>query len=167
MGFLDSFLVLGLFFVGLPVAWAIGWVLQRITGVRFLGRLPIILVLAAAMFGVPLSLRFAGVQTMARVVDHRERVDLARRDGAWTTSQWLNVRFLPNDARRADRTTLAGSGDSVTLQLRSTAAMYDRTPVGASVPVTYLSFRPSIATLSERTMGDLWREALAIGGVAP
>jgi hypothetical protein len=167
MGFLDSFLVLGLFFVGLPIAWAIGWVLQKITGIGLLGRLPIILVLIALPFGVPLALRFAGVPTTARVVDHGERVDLARRDGAWTTSQWLNVRFLPSKARRADRTTLGDSGDSVTLQLRSTAAMYDRTPVGASVPVTYLSFRPSIATLSERTMGDLWREAIAIGGVAP
>ncbi|HEV7992845.1 MAG TPA: DUF3592 domain-containing protein [Gemmatimonadaceae bacterium] len=167
MGFVDSFIVLGLFLVGLPVAWAIGWVLEKITGVGFLGRLPIFLVLIAVLFGVPLSLRLAGVPTMARVVDHGERVDLARRDGAWSTSQWLKVRFLPENARRADRTTRDDGGDSLTLQLRSTAAMYDRTPVGASVPVTYVSFRPSIAKLSERTLGDLWREMLAIGGVLP
>ena len=157
MGFLDSFLVLGLFFVGLPVAWAVGWVLEKITGIAFLGRLPIFLVLIALLVGVPLSLRLAGVPTMARVVDHGERVDLARRDGAWTTSQWLKVRFLPANARRADPTMATGESDSVTLQLRSTAAMYDRTAVGTSVPVTYVSFRPSIAKLSERTMGDLWR----------
>lgn len=62
---------------------------------------------------------------------------------------------------------LEGEADSVTFQLRGTAAMYDRIPVGASVPVTYVSFRPSIARLSERTMSDLWREMLAIGGVPP
>jgi hypothetical protein len=167
MGFLDSFLVLGLFFVGLPAAWAIGWVLEKITGISLLGRLPIILVLISVLFGVPLSLRLAGVPTMARVVDHGERVDLARRDGAWTTSQWLKVRFLPASSRRADPTMLDAQTDSVTLQLRSTAAMYDRVPVGASVPVTYVSFRPSIAKLSERTMSDLWREVLEIGGAAP
>src|SRR4051794_17923640 len=132
MGFVDSFILLGLFLVGLPLAWAIGWVLQRVTGIAFLGRLPIIVVLIALLFGVPLSLRLAGVPTMARVVDHGERIDLARRDGAWTTSQWLKVRFLPANARRADRTMRDGETDSVTLQLRSTAAMYDRVPIGAS-----------------------------------
>ena len=167
MGFLDSFLALGLFLVGLPVAWAIGWVLQKITGVALLGRLPIIVVLIALLFGVPLALRFAGVPTTARVVEHGERVDLARRDGAWTTSQWLRVRFKPANARGADPTMRDDASDSVTLQLRSTAAMYDRIPVGATVPVTYVSFRPSIARLSERTMSDLWREMLAIGGVLP
>jgi hypothetical protein len=167
MGFLDSFIALGLFLVGLPVAWAIGWVLEKLTGIRFLGRLPIILVLIALLFGVPLALRFAGVPATARVVEHGERVDLSRRDGAWTTSQWLRVRFRPANARRADPTMRDDASDSVTLQLRSTAAMYDRVPVGASVPVTYVSFRPSIATLSERTMSDLWREMLAIGGVVP
>jgi hypothetical protein len=167
MGFVDSFIVLGLFLVGLPIAWAIGWLLKRITGIGLLGRLPIFLVLLALLFGVPLSLRLAGVPTTARVVDHGERTDLARRDGAWTTSQWLKVRFHPANARRADRTTRDDGADSITLQLRSTAAMYDRTPIGASVPVTYVSFRPSIAKLSERTMGDLGREALAIGGVLP
>jgi hypothetical protein len=167
MGFLDSFLVLGVFLVGLPVAGVIGWALQKMTGSRLLGRLPVILVLVASLFGVPLSLRFAGAPAMARVVERGERVDLARRDGAWTTSQWLRVRFRPANARRADGTTRDDEADSVTIRLRSTAAMYDHTPVGANVPVTYVSFRPSIAKLSDRTMGDLWREMLAIGGVAP
>lgn len=133
MGFLDSFIVLGLFFVGLPLAWAVGWMLEKITGISFLGRLPIILVLVAVLFGVPLSLRLAGVRTMARVVEHSERVDLGRVDGAWTTSQWLRVRFLPAHARRADPTMLDRQTDSVTLQLRSTAAMYDRVLVFSRV----------------------------------
>ena len=167
MGFLESFILLGLFFVGLPVAWAVGWVLEKITGISFLGRLPIFIVLIALLFGIPLSLRFAGVPTMARVVDHSERVDLARMDRSWTVSQWLRVRFLPTNARRADPTMLDRQTDSVTLQLRSTAAMYDGIPVGAIVPVTYVSFRPSIAKLSQRTMSDLWRELLAVGGMAP
>ena len=100
MGFLDSFLVLGVFLVGLPVAGVIGWALQKMTGSRLLGRLPVVLVLLASLFGVPLSLRFAGAPAMARVVERGERVDLARRDGAWTTSQWLRVRFRPANARR-------------------------------------------------------------------
>lgn len=167
MGFLDAFIVLGLFFVGLPVAGALGWALGRITGSRLLARLPVFAVLIAVVFGVPLSLRLAGVATSGRVVAHHERVELARIDGAWMTSQWLRVRFVPAHAGLADPTMRDPSSDSVTLELRSTAAMYDRTPVGATVPVTYVSFRPSLAKLTERTTGDLCQELFAIGGVRP
>ncbi len=164
MGFIDSFLLLGLFFVGLPVAAAVGWVLEKLFRVSWLGRLPIVLVLLTTLFGVPLALRVAGVPATARVVARDERVKLAWRDGAWTTSQWLRVRFLPAHAGRADP-VMRDRTDSVTLALRSTATMYDRTPVGATVPVTYVSFRPSIAKLSERTLGDLVREMLAVAGL--
>ena len=164
MGFIDSFLLLGIFFVGLPVAAAVGWVLEKLFRSPFLGRLPILAVLVVSLFGVPLALRVAGVPTTARVIGHDERVTLASRDGSWTTSQWLRVRFLPAHAGRADP-VMRDRSDSLTLELRSTAAMYDSTPVGAAVPVTYVSFRPSIARLTERTFDDLRREALAIGGV--
>lgn len=166
MGLIDSFLLLGLFLVGLPVAGALGWALEKVFRVGWLGRLPVLLVLVATLAGVPLALHFDGVPTVGRVVGRDERVKLSWRDGGWFSTQSLRVRFRPAHPERADPVMRAPHTDSVTLALRSTAVMFDRTPVGAIVPVTYVGFRPSIAKLSERTLGDLAREALAIGGVA-
>lgn len=167
MGFFDAFALVGLFLIGLPVAMAVGWLLEKLFGIAWLGRLPILAALLLAVAGVPLALRVAGRGAEGRVLDRQERLTISWRDGSWSSSQSVQVRFQPLHPERADPTTRDEASGAVTLWLRSTAEAFDRTAVGATVPVTYVAFRPSVAKLSDRTLGDLGRELLAIGHAPP
>ena len=163
MGFFDAFALVGLFLIGVPVAMAIGWLLEKLFGVAWLGRLPILAALLLAIAGVPLALHVAGQRAEGRVLDRQERLTISWRNGSWSSSQLLQVRFQPLHSERADPTTRDEASGAVTLWLPSTAEAFDRTALGATVPVTYVAFRPSVANLSDRTLGDFGRELLGVG----
>ncbi|HEY0778206.1 MAG TPA: hypothetical protein VGD56_09595 [Gemmatirosa sp.] len=166
MGFIDAFVLVGLFFVGLPLAALLGWVMRAVFRTRRFSAVPALLVLATIVAGAPLALRVAGVQTDARVVDRDERVQVDPRDGSWASTPRLHVRFRPPDARRADPLSRSFAPGSVDAGVAVNADEFDRTPIGAMVPVTYVSFRPSIAKLSDRTVRDFWRDILSVGGMS-
>ena len=163
MGFLDAFALLALLVLGLPVAVGLGWLLEKIFRVRWVRPVPFLLLLAVVVAGVPLALRVAGAPAEGRVLARDERVHVNARDGGWWSARRLQVRYAPARPRLADPTSQTAAHDSVTANLPASAATYDRTPVGAVVPVTYVAFRPSLAKLADRTLGDTWRELLAAG----
>lgn len=166
MGLIDASVLLGILFVGVPAALVVGALLAKVFHLAWLRALPVVLVLGTAVAGVPVALRVAGVRTEGRVVARDERVTISWRTAGWASDQWVEVRYRPSDLRRADPTTpgLGEAGDSLTERMRITEAAFDRTPVGALVPVTYVAFRPELAQLTDRTLGDLGRETLATGG---
>ena len=164
MGLVDAAVVIGILIVGVPASIVVGALLARLFGVAWLRAVPFLLVLGAVVFGVPVALRVAGVQTEGRVVAREERVDISWRTSGWSSDQWVTVRYRPLDIGRADPTTPGLAGDSLTADMRISAAEFDRTPVGATVPVTYVAFRPNLAKVTDRTLGDVWRDTLATGG---
>ena len=166
MGFIDGFILLALLAVGIPVAGVLGWLIRTVFRTSRFSALPLLIVLATVVAGAPLALRMAGVQTDARVDGRDERVHVDSREGGWASESFLSVRFRPTDARRADPSSRPSRGDSVDAVVTVGAAEFDRTPVGALVPVTYVSWRPSIAKLADRTVGDFWRDLLGVGGMA-
>ena len=164
MGLVDAAVLIGMLVVGVPAAIVVGALLARLFRAAWLRAVPFLVVLGAVVFGVPLALRVAGVQTEGRVVAREERVDISWRTSGWSSDQWVTVRYRPLDIGRADPTTPGRAGDSLTAHLRISAAAFDHTPVGATVPVTYVAFRPNLAKITDRTLGDVWRETLATGG---
>lgn len=164
MGLVDTFILLGLFLVGVPLAGALGWLLRTVFRTNRLSGLPVLIVLVTIVAGAPLALRVAGVPTDARVVS-RDELIRTNRDGSWMSIRTLHVRFRPTDATRADPTSREVNTDSVNVGVRAGEDEFDHAAVGALVPVTYVALRPSIAKLADRTIGDFWGEVLAIGGI--
>ena len=162
MGFVDAFLLIGLFLAALPVAIGVGFVCRRILHApRLAGCLPP-LVLLTALFALPLSLRVAGVHGTARVAERRESVKVFGYTGSSFNSYNLVLHFSPAGASLADATSRIVSTDSLTLSTNTTRDVFDRTRVGDTVDVVYLPFRPSIGKLADRSLLDLVRAMLAI-----
>jgi hypothetical protein len=160
MGFIDSFALFGLFLVGLPVAWLLGWLLAKIFRAPGLARLTPALLLAVVVAAYPLALRFFGEPGRGRVVDRHETVRVSSRGGSVTHRYRFDVRYLPRRPERADVTARDPGSDSVTISMAASRAMFDGTPVGAILPVRYVSFRPSLAKLDQHTLGDIAREVM-------
>ncbi len=166
MGLVDSFLLLGVFFLGLPVAAVVGTLLGRLLHVPRLGGCLPGLVLLTVLFGVPLSLRVAGMHGTARVAERRESVRVLGYTGSSFNTYNLVLHFSPPGVSLADATTRITSGDSLRLSARTTRDVFDRTKVGDVVDIVYLPFRPSIGKLADRSFLDLLREAMAVTEIA-
>ena len=123
MGLIDAFVLVGLFFVGLPLAGAVGWLMRTVFRTRRFSALPLLIVLATIVAGAPLALRIAGVQTDARVVGRDERVRVNPRDGGWASEPRLHVLTVEvaDPGRAASFLTLQG-------------VVFHRTAEGALVP---------------------------------
>ena len=155
MGFVDAFLLIGLFLAALPIAIGVGFVCRRILHApRLAGCLPP-LVLLTALFAVPLALRVAGVHGTARVAERRESVKVFGYTGSSFITYNLVLHFRPAGASLADATSRIVSTDSLTLGANATRDVFDRTRVGDVVDVVYLPFRPSIGKLADRSFLDL------------
>lgn len=166
MGLVDGFLLLGVFFLGLPVAAVVGALLGRLLHLpRLAGCLPG-LVLLTVLFGVPLSLRVAGVHGTAQVAERRESVKVLGYTGSSFNTYSLVLHFRPPGMSLADATTRITSGDSLRLSAKTTRDVFDRTTVGDVVDIVYLPFRPSIGKLADRSLLDLFREMLAVTEIA-
>jgi hypothetical protein len=166
MGLVDGFLLLGLFFVGLPLAAVVGRVLGKLLHVpRLAGCLPA-LVLLAILFGVPVSLRVAGARGSARVAEKKESVHVFGYTGSSTHRYDLVLHFSPDGASRADATTRIASSDSLRLSSTATREVFDRTRVGDVMGVVYLPFRPSIGVLAGGPFLSLPRSILAVPEIA-
>jgi hypothetical protein len=162
VGLVDGFFLLGLFFVGLPLAAVVGRVLGKLLHVpRLAGCLPG-LTLLAILVCVPISLRVAGVRGSARVAEKRESVQVFGYTGSSTHRYGLVLHFSPDGAARADPTTRITSSDSLRLGTTAPRDVFDRTRVGDVVDVVYLPFRPSVGMLAGAPFLALPRAMLAV-----
>lgn len=161
MGLVDALLLTGLFLFGLPISWLLGWLLAKIFRAPFLERLLPALVLIVVIAGYPLALRIFGEPGSGRLLSKEESVVIFNRGGGWAHTYHFRMRYRPPHAERADAVVRDPTTDSITIDMRASRAQFDRTPVGAMVPIVYVPFRPSLAKLSERTLGDLIAEMTA------
>jgi hypothetical protein len=148
VGLVEFLLVLAVLAVGLPLSYAMGTVLGRLLGMRWLARALPATLLVVAIAGIPVAFTVSGVPADATVAERREFL-IVDNNGEWRHSYGLVVRYLPPDPERVPAMLRSSVTDSVTRTLVATEAVFDSASAGATIGVVYLSRRPELAKLAD------------------